>query len=201
MTNPRGGQAGVTDPSSGSMCAMHWIRSLWVAGVFACVVVCVGCTDDQPTIGASIATQGTDDPAQVRLTEGGACGDAFFWAATKSGDTAVTVTITGKPRSFVTRSVFDLTEYNVDLYVSVLRGEQLARNFCTDVIMRNWQPTSSQPAVTGTGEIVLGPASAHVGQGCGTTRGTLQLDGLVAEDGTAFVPIKVVSQNIGCYSG
>ncbi|MGB2838888.1 MAG: hypothetical protein WBC76_03575, partial [Actinomycetes bacterium] len=73
--------------------------------------------------------------------------------------------------------------------------------FCTDAINGSWQPTSSQKAVTGTGEIVLGPASVHVGQGCGETRGSLKLDGLVAEDGTAFAPIKVVSQDIDCFSG
>ena len=172
-----------------------------MVGVFACVMVCAGCTDDQPTVDPSISTPGTTSQSLVRLTQGDACGDAFFWAATGKGDTAVTVTITGKPRSFVARSIFPLTEYNVDLYVSVLRGKHLARNFCTDLINGNWQPTSSQKAVTGTGEIVLGPASVHVGQGCGETRGSLKLDGLVAEDGTAFAPIKVVSQDIDCYSG
>ena len=172
-----------------------------MAGVFACVMVCAGCTDDQPTVDPSISTPGTTSQSLVRLTQGDACGDVFFWAATKKGDTAVTVTITGKPRSFVARNFFALTEYNVDLYVSVLRGKHLERNFCTDVIMGNWQPTSSQKAVKGAGMIVLGPASEQVGQGCGKTRGTLKLDGLVAEDGTRFAPIKVVSQNIGCYPG
>lgn len=172
-----------------------------MAGVFACVMVCAGCTDDQPTVDPSISTPGTTSQSLVMLTRGDACGDAFFWAATKKGDTAVTVTVEADRRSFVASSVFSLTEYNVDLYVSVLRGKNLARNFCTDLINGNWQPTSSQKAVTGTGEIVLGPASVHVGQGCGKTRGSLKLDGLVAEDGTKFAPIKVVSQNIGCYSG
>lgn len=172
-----------------------------MAGVFACVMVCAGCTDDQPTVDPSISTPGTTSQSLVRLTQGDACGDAFFWAATKKEDTAVTVTVTAEPRSFVARSVFSLTENNVDLYVSVLRGKHLARNFCTDLINGNWQPTSSQKAVKGTGEIVLGPASEQVGQGCGKTRGSLELDGLVAEDGTAFAPIKVESQNIGCYSG
>jgi len=172
-----------------------------VAGVFACAMVCAGCTDDQPTVDPSISSPATTSQSLVRLTQGDACGDAYFWAATKSGDTAVTVTIQGKPRSLVGRSFFSLTEYNVDLYVSVLRGKHLARNFCTDVITENWQPTSSQKAVTGTGEIVLGPASAQVGQGCGKTRGALKLDGLAAEDGTRFAPIKVVSKNIDCFSG
>lgn len=183
------------------MCGMGRVSSRWVAGVFACVMVCAGCTDDQPTVDPSISSPGTTSESLVSLTQGDACGEAFFWAATKKGDTAVTVTIAAEPRSFVDDSYFSLTEYNIDLYVSVLRGKHLERNFCTDVIMGNWQPTSSQKAVKGTGEIVLGPASVHVGQGCGKTRGSLKLDGLVAEDGTRFAPITVESQNIGCLAG
>jgi hypothetical protein len=38
-------------------------------------------------------------------------------------------------------------------------------------------------------------------EACGSTTGTLRLNGLVARDGAAFAPVEFTSSMIGCYSG
>lgn len=136
----------------------------------------------------------------VRLTQGDACGDAFFWAATENGDTAVVVAVEAPPRSQSVPTTYPLGGANL-AQVTVLHGTHLDRNFCTDVIDGNSQPTKTQKAMGGTGEITLGPSPRQAGGGCGTTAGSLTIAGLVAEDGTRFAPILVDSPNIGCYSG
>ena len=116
-----------------------------------------------------------------------------------SGDTAVVVSVEARSRSESVSTSYPLNEEDLS-QVAVLHGEHLDRNFCTDLIVTNWEPTSRQAAIAGAGEIVLAPAPAS-GQGCGATPGSLRLEGLVAQDGTRFAPIRVQSQNIGCISG
>jgi hypothetical protein len=153
---------------------------------------------EQPTVAPSIPSDGTSVPTLVKLTEGDACGDAFFWAATTSGDIAVVVRVDAHSRSKSVSTFYPLNEDDLS-QVSVLQGEHLDRNFCTDLIVGNWEPTSRQRVVAGTGEVGLAPAAGS--QGCGATQGTLNLQGLIAEDGTRFAPIRVESQNIGCVAG
>ncbi len=138
--------------------------------------------------------------AKIALTQSGACGDAYFWAATETGDIAVTITVNVRERSAHAPTVIRFERPDDGLTIDVLRGSNLPRNFCNDVIDPNSRPASKMPATAGRGEIALEPA-ADAPNGCGTTTGTLRADGLTAHDGTTFEPINITSHSIGCYSG
>ena len=84
--------------------------------------------------------------------------------------------------------------------VEILVGDHLERNFCTDVLFTESEPQEVLAATGGEGEVVLDPPLTATDNPCGAA-GTLTLDGLVAEDGTAFAPIEVSSDEIGCYAG
>jgi hypothetical protein len=139
-------------------------------------------------------------PAPVELTDSAACGDAYFWVGTPAGDVAVAVTVEARDRSATEGTTIAFSVPDPDVTVSVLRGQDMARNVCTDVIDGASEPTSSVDAVAGEGEIVLGPVDPDGYDSCGT-RGTLRLTGLEAPDGTAFAPVEVTSDEIGCYAG
>lgn len=72
--------------------------------------------------------------SDVALTESGACGEAFFWAATPAGDVAVTVTVEADRRSSTERTTIPISLSDPAVIVEVLRGRQMTMNFCTDVI-------------------------------------------------------------------
>ena len=145
----------------------------------------------------------SSDPARgVRLTASGGCGDAFIWATTAEGDLAVTVSTEARDRSAAGPTTIDLDLPDPAVTVEVLRGEDLARNFCNDVILPSSRPADTQSVTAGTGEMVLDPPKdAGSYANCGTTSGRLRLRGLVAEDGTTFAPIDARTDQIGCYAG
>ncbi len=153
---------------------------------------------------AGLGACGDDDgdASPIRLTAGDACGDAFFWATTRSGAVAVTVRIDAVDRSTTeeTRREFTIPDPSVE--VELLQGQNLGPNFCNDVIDPASEPRSSQAAVAGEGTITLDPAPAEDDPfGCGSTSGRLELTGLEAADGTVFAPIRLTSDSIGCYAG
>jgi hypothetical protein len=84
--------------------------------------------------------------------------------------------------------------------VEVLTGHNLSRNFCTDLPETSSNPVTKDAAIAGTGDITLA-AAKPAADACGSTTGTLRLNGLVAKDGTAFAPSEFTSPMIGCYSG
>ena len=161
-----------------------------VGGLAAC-----GDDDTASTTAPSTTTE-PEEPTLVELTQSGACGDAYFWAATETGNRAVTVTVEARDRSDT-----EPTTIPVDLDdVQILSGDHLDRNFCTDVLFTESEPQETLAATDGEGEIVLDPPLTAADNPCGAN-GTLTLDGLVAEDRTAFAPIEVSSDEIGCYAG
>jgi hypothetical protein len=147
----------------------------------------VGCNDQGPE-------------APVALPNGDACGDAYFWAATDSGDVAVTVTVEARDRSHREATTLEFVIPDPAVEVEVLSGEQLSRNFCTDLPSSASEPQHRQPATAGEGTITLDPAPKG-SAACGAVTGELQVDGLVAQDGTRFAPIRISSDSIGCYAG
>ena len=137
----------------------------------------------------------------VELTDGDACGDASFWAATDSGDIAVTVSIDAVDRSSAEALTQDFVLPDAAVSVEVLEGRGMSQNFCTDVVNGSAWPRERQGAVAGEGTIRLDPLPPGEPMGCGSVSGDLELTGLEAEDGTTFAPIRVRSDSIGCYSG
>jgi hypothetical protein len=114
----------------------------------------------------------------------------------------VTVLVDARDRSHEAPTTIDIAVPDPLVTVEVLSGHDLARNFCTDVIDGASEPRSHQPAQAGRGKVTLGAAPADLNAvACGAVTGELQLDGVVAEDGTTFAPITVTSASIGCYSG
>ncbi len=138
----------------------------------------------------------------VELPTGGGCGEAYVWAATDSGDIAVTVSVEARDRS---RTEPTTTRFSVPgdaVEVRILEGRDLPRNLCTDLIDVDSQPRNSQDAVAGKGTITLDPApDGPDSASCGTVSGVLELTGLEAQDGTTFAPIRVATDSIGCYAG
>jgi hypothetical protein len=121
------------------------------------------------------------------------------WAVSESGEVAVTVTVKASERSAVAPTTIPISLPDPAVTTEILTGSNLARNFCTDLPDSSSNPTLRQPATAGRGVITLGPAAKPMA--CGTTEGTLRLDGLIAKDGTTFAPVEVTSAAIGCYSG
>jgi hypothetical protein len=146
-----------------------------------------------------VATAVDPDPVDlVELGPGGACGDAFFWAATADDSIAVTVMVDARERS--TREPFRAS-YDVsapELTVKVLRGERLSSTFCTDILVGD--PVESETAASaGTAEVRLDPGTPDM-TGCGKTGGSLVVSGL-ADGGLSFASFTVESGTIGCYAG
>lgn len=164
------------------------------AALFVALLGLAACGDDEATESRS---------SEVVLSEGEACGDVYFWAASESGDVAVIVMVDARDRSTTEPTTIELALPDPTVVVEVLEGEDLSRNFCTDVIDLASEPQGRQHAVAGEGTITLGPAPEGPSsyRSCGTVSGELVLDGLVTEDGTTFAPIAVSSDSIGCYSG
>ena len=148
---------------------------------------------------------GGSEEQPVELPRGDACGEASFWAATGSGDLAVTVRIDARDRSATEPTTREFTLPDPGVVVEVLEGERLWANFCTDAISTASEPRTRQAAVAGAGTVTLGATTDRrldpFGTGCGATTGELELTGLEAEDGTTFAPIRVTSGSIGCYYG
>ena len=138
----------------------------------------------------------------VVLTAGDACGDVYFWAATKSGDIAVTVSFEARGRSGDEATTLGFVLPSPTVAVEVLEGDRLDRNFCTDVLDGGAEPRRRQAAVSGKGTVTLDPLPEGPDSvSCGSVAGELELRDLQAEDGTLFAPIRVSSDSIGCYSG
>lgn len=154
------------------------------------------------TPGLAACSDGRPDttPApSIELDQSGACGDTYFWAANETGDIAVTITVDARTRSDHAPTVIEFERPDDGLTIEVLRGSDLPRNFCNDVIDLDSEPTSTMPATAGSGEIVLEPP-IDAANGCGST-GSVRADGLTAQDGTTFEPIAITSDSIGCYAG
>jgi hypothetical protein len=156
-------------------------------------------------IGPSACAEGEESSqvsSPLELTAGGACGDVFFWAATESGDAAVTVRVDAVDRSTTDDTVRQFVLPDPEVSVEVLKGGVLTSNFCNDVISTSSEPVRRYGVVAGEGSIRLDPALRDpVPYGHPPVRGELELTGLVAEDGTAFAPIRVTSDWIGSQSG
>ena len=163
------------------------------------LVACTSDTSDTSTSGESQGAAGEQSPATtIDLVRSGACGDAFFWAESADGDTAVTVDVAySRPADLAVTLAIPFTLPDRSVKVRVLEGQDLSRNFCTDLIDMSSQPESTSPAVAGHGRVTIAPPPGN-GNACGRTLGTLRLKGLVAEDGTEFSPITVESRDIGC---
>lgn len=181
-----------------------------LAGLAAVVltVAGVGCSsgDDGspgPDVERTASTGVTSEV--IELTEGDGCGEAFFWAATPDGDTAVIASVRANHRSKTEPTTIPVAVPDELVTVQVLRGTDLPRNFCTDLILQAASPESQDDATAGAGEIVLAPRHETGNYGCGSSdrspNGTLRLSGVTAADGTEFAPIEVETSNIGCYSG
>jgi hypothetical protein len=158
-------------------------------------------------LAGSLAACGSDgnttavDPDPVDLVElgpGGACGDAFFWAATADDTVAVTVMVDERERSTTEpfRAAYDVGD--PDLTVMVLRGEGLSSTFCTDIPIGG-PVTSETAASAGSAEVRLDPGTPDM-MGCGRTSGSVTVTGLTG-DGLTFDTFTVDSTMIGCYAG
>ena len=157
--------------------------------------------EPDPPVAVTSGGERLPDPP-VELTAGDACGDAWFWAATGSGDIAVTVSIDAVDRSSAEVMTKDFVVPDGSVSVEVLEGQGMRQNFCTDVVNGSARPRQRQEAVAGEGTIRLDPLPQGLDPvGCGSVSGELELTGLEAEDGTTFAPIRVRSDSIGCYSG
>lgn len=158
-------------------------------------------------------TEESDGPLRTRgvvtLEQSGACGEAFFWAASRSGDVAVTVQVDVRKRATNAATTVGFSVPDDQVAVEVLRGNALHRNFCTDLPFS--EPESRAPARRGKGALTLAapadgegvdpPAGSAIGgPGCGV-KGTLALTELVADDGTRIEVPTVRATTIGCYAG
>jgi hypothetical protein len=157
----------------------------------------------RPTTSSSGPTTTTSAPpieggGQV-LPRSGGCADAFFWAANTEGTLAVTVNVDARQRSGAAPTVIDFTLPDPKVEIEIQRGRGLVQPFCNDLISQEWHVDSRDHGVEGKGRITLN--ARRQPSRCGSSHGRLQLDGLVAGDGTRFATIDVPTANIGCYAG
>lgn len=139
-------------------------------------------------------------PGTIELTNSGACADAFFWAESESGEIAVTVYVEAFARSAEGPTTISLALPDPDIDVEILTGRDLSLNFCTDLPDSGSNPVTRVTPVAGTGEIML-DALLPLTEACGSTTGTLRLEGLMTGNGATFAPIEIESNMIGCYAG
>jgi hypothetical protein len=141
----------------------------------------------------------TEEP--IELTRSGGCGDAYLWAATEDGTVAVTVAVEVPRHSTRDDTVVEVDLPDPDVEAHLLRGDRdLTRNFCTDALDGNAEPTSTVPLTAGTGEVVTTPVPTDVDL-CGEVEGSLELVGVEAEDGTRVADIAASTEAIGCDAG
>jgi len=182
---------------------MTRIRLVSLLSAVALASWMTACTSSAPAREQNPGATGEQSPAPaIDLVRSGACGDAFFWAESATGDIAVTVDVTySRPEAHEGTVAVPFTlPGNQVVSVEVLEGQNLSRNFCTDLMAVSSRPESTSPAVAGQGRVTVDSSSSNA-SGCGQTLGTLYLDGLVAKDGTEFSAITVESRDIGCDSG
>ena len=156
----------------------------------------------RPKTGSSRPTTSSTSPIESGgqvLARSGGCADAFFWAANTDGTLAVTVNVDARQRSGAAPTVIDFTARDPKVKIEIQRGRGLVQPFCNDLITQEWHVDSRDHAVEGTGRITLN--ARRQPSRCGSSRGRLHLDGLVAGDGTRFASIDVPTANIGCYAG
>lgn len=160
----------------------------------------LGRSDDGQTV-VPIGAPTEPAEAPIELTAGDGCGDASFWgmARTDSGEIAVSVSIEARDRSTVDPTTWDFVVPDAGVTVEILQGQYLETYFCNDV--RVGSEPARQGAVAGAGTITLDPRPEVPAARCGSVSGELELTGLVAADGTAFAPIRITTDSIGCYSG
>jgi hypothetical protein len=158
-------------------------------------------------LAAGLGACGSDSPARVtpvtrgntpvKLSETGACGEAFFWAANPEGTLAVTLTVEVRKRSTTAPTTIDFTVPDPRVNVEIERGRGILGALCSDVITPSFHVDSRPVAVKGKGRVTVDPSLA---KGCGA-KGRMHLDGLVSRDGTRFAAIDVSTKSIGCYAG
>lgn len=107
----------------------------------------------------------------------------------------MTVRVEARQRSTVDRTTIDVVPGDGDATIEILRGTNLHRNFCNDIISSEAEPTATLSAVAGSGVAILDPRRP------GPVSGSLTIDGLAADDGTTFAPIRIDSDRIGSYAG
>jgi hypothetical protein len=167
------------------------------ASILLIGVVLASCGDSDSR---SSDSAGNGSPRLARMSKSGGCGDAFFWAESDSGEIAVTVYVEVRSRSADSPTTISIAVPDPAVAVEISTGHNLSRNFCTDLPEASSNPLTRKAAARGTGEITLDPAMPAA-EACGSTNGTLRLNGLVGSDGTTFAPIEFTSSTIGCYSG
>lgn len=202
-TRPRNRPAPARRPTSMRPHALALVLALAVAVVLGAAA----CSDDDGSAGPAV---GPDGPApgggagvaaEVELTRSGGCGEAFLWAATEDGTTVVTVGVESERYSTMDPVVVDVDLSDPDVDGELLRGDgDLTRNLCVDVLDEEAEPDEVVPLIEGTGELVVGTIPTDV-SACGNVTGTLELDGVVAEDGTELGPVTAETDEIGCFAG
>lgn len=152
-------------------------------------VILAGCAHSEPDEALNASTE---------LTQAGACAEAFFWAANESDDLAVTFSVEAKERSTESPAAVEFSEPAGEVVIEVVRGSNLGTTFCTD--LPQGRVDSTTKAASGRGEISLDPAGV-IPNDCGTVAGRLHATEVTTQDGTAFAPIAITSDQIGCYAG
>lgn len=144
-----------------------------------------GCAEGDPGAGGDVESLGglVPSPVAEELTESGRCDDGTLWAADETGSVAVTIAPgpDGPPAEAVLPSE--------EVEVTVLRGDDLGATICT----ADDDAGSGSPAAGGRVEI------DRPTEECGPT--SFRIDGLEAEDGTAFGPIEGRDDAEGCEGG
>ncbi|MEZ5138233.1 MAG: hypothetical protein R2702_17125 [Acidimicrobiales bacterium] len=134
----------------------------------------------------------------IELTRHGNCGEGWFWAANAEGSIAVTARVDGRDRATDEPTTWSFDEPDGEVTVELLRGDDLPRNFCTDVIDAGSQPRSTLAAVAVRGAIRMDPPGPT--EGCGV-EGELRIDELRGPDDERVAPFAYADDGIGCYSG
>ena len=168
------------------------------------VALTTGCTSTVSGTGSAVdsapAATASSASAEVRITRGGGCGNALFWATSADLQAVVVVRADGSGRDAGRPTTIPFTLPDPDVRVDVYLGPDLQVGTCSDEEVPEDERSEPQGAAAGTGEIVLDPPADPDDADCGVT-GQLEITGLVAEDGTTFGPISVTTDDIGCYAG
>lgn len=156
-----------------------------------------GCDDED---GPSRAVDPSTSPSpSLELTETGGCGDAFFWATTADGTTAVVVTAELRDRSTTEPTELETSLPDPRVEVEVWQGAGLTSRMCNDVVTGRIDERTA--VVEGEVRIALDPHRSEDRGFARTVDGKAELTGLVTEDGTALPDLAIKTSSIGFYAG
>lgn len=134
----------------------------------------------------------------IVLSRSGGCNDAFFWATNEDSTIALLVDIiSDRPSGEQIDMSVDLPHSGIT--VTLQRGSGLDQALCGDVVDEHYRVDSNIPVKQAHLEIHLDALDSRRCAAADAPNGELELQDVVADDGTSVADASIHTNAIGCY--